>query len=171
MKAQLYCVDPLKLIEGSAYKGDIGLDLRTTSDPKIVGHQLRANDWKHIDYIEYDTNIKVALDPKSSKSVGAFLYPRSSISRYNLTLCNSIGVIDPGYRSTIKARFKYVPQPSDYIVFEKWLILRPSMDRIYQRGDKIAQLVFQSIHHPNLVNVKSLPKSERGEKGFGSSDS
>lgn len=171
MNSKLFCVDPLKLIEGKAYEGDIGIDLRALSDPLVVGHNLRKNQYKHIDYIEYDTNIKISLDQKSSSKIGSFLYPRSSISRYNLSLCNSIGVIDNGYTDTIKVRFNYVPQPSDYIVFEKWLIIEPSLDRIYQRGDKIAQLVFHKLSHPQIINVKDLPKTERGEKGFGSSGS
>tara|TARA_B100000214_G_scaffold248641_1_gene182671 strand:- start:564 stop:1079 length:516 start_codon:yes stop_codon:yes gene_type:complete len=171
MKDKLYCVDPLGLIEKQAYEGDIGIDLRSISDPLIVGHRLRDNDWKHIDYIEYDTGIKLCLDDSISTKHGVFVYPRSSLSRYNLSLCNSVGVIDPGYRDTIKLRFNYIAQPSDYIVFEKWLILRPSNDRIYQRGDKIAQLVFHSILHPSIIPVENLPDSERGKKGFGSSGS
>lgn len=168
---KVYCVDPLNIVDGHAYDGDIGIDLKALSDPLLVGHQIREGEWKHIDYIEYDTLIKLSVEPKKSKDVGCFLYPRSSISRYHLSLCNSVGVIDPGYRDTIKVRFKYVPQPCDFIVFEKWLILKPDMSRIYKRGDKIAQLVFHSISHPNIINTENLPESERGERGFGSSGS
>jgi len=165
----LNCVNPLGLLCDKAYEGDLGIDLTSASDPLIVGHRLRDNDWKHIDYIEYDTGISACLDDDTSKKSGVFLFPRSSISRYWLSLCNSVGVIDHGYRDTIKVRFKYIPQPSDYLVFEEWLILRPSMDRIYKRGDKIAQLVFLDVTHPIIKNVENLPKSQRGTKGFGSS--
>ena len=139
---KLHCIDPLNLLKGEAYEGDIGIDIKALSDPLIVGHRLRDGEWKYIDYIEYDTGIKACLDGKSSQSHGMFLYPRSSISRYHLSLCNSVGVIDPGYRDNIKVRFKYISQPCDFMVFEKWLILKPDMSRIYKRGDKIAQLVF-----------------------------
>lgn len=167
----LNCVDALNLLQQKSYEGDIGTDLVSASDPLIMGHRLRDNDWKHIDYIEYDTGISMCLDDLTAQNTGIFLFPRSSISRYWLTLCNSVGVIDHGYRDTIKVRFKYIPQPSDYIVFEEWLILRPNMDRIYKRGDKIAQLVFLNLTHPVKNSVENLSNSERGLKGFGSSGS
>ena len=165
---KVFYVDPHNFLGGGAYEGDIGIDLRATTDPLIMGHRLKNNEWKSIDYIEYDTNIKI--EP-SHESIASLLFPRSSISRYNLTLANSVGVIDNGYRDTIKVRFKYVPQPCDYFIFEKWLILAPQLDRIYQRGDKIAQLIFLSNLKPPMEKVKTLSPSERGEGGFGSSGS
>ena len=161
-------VDPYNFIEGTAYEGDAGVDLRAASDPLIMGHRLQNNEWKYIDYIEYDTGIKIA---PSTPQLTSLLFPRSSISRYNLALCNSVGVIDSGYRDTIKVRFNYLSQPCDYMVFEKWLILSPSLDRIYQRGDKIAQLVFTTHPQPEWVKVDSLSDSERSTGGFGSSGS
>jgi dUTP pyrophosphatase len=165
----LFCVDPFEFLCEPAYDGDIGLDLKACSEPLIVGHRLRDNEWKHIDYIEYDTGVQIQLSPHCSDRAAALLFPRSSISRHNLVLANSVGVIDPGYRDTVKVRFKYVPQPSDYIIFEKWLILSPALDRIYQRGDKIAQLVFPALIQPEIKRVETLPYSERGKGGFGSS--
>ena len=162
-------VDPLDSLSGHAYEGDIGLDIKAASDPLIVGHNLRENDWKHIDYIEYDTNVKISMKEKFTQKYGIFLFPRSSIARHHLSLCNSVGVIDHGYRDTIKVRFNYLPQPSDYMVFEKWLILKPNIERIYQRGDKIAQLVFLKTGFPSVNKVKVLKNSERGINGFGSS--
>ena len=162
-------VDPLDSLAGNAYEGDLGFDIKAASDPTIVGHNLRENDWKHIDYIEYDTNVKVSMKEKFTHQYGIFLFPRSSISRHHLSLCNSVGVIDHGYRDTIKVRFNYLPQPADYMVFEKWLILRPDLERIYQRGDKIAQLVFLKTVLPSINKVKNLKDSERGLNGFGSS--
>ena len=161
-------VDPHDFLSGAAYEGDSGIDLRAASDPLIVGHNLQENDWKYIDYIEYDTNICIAPD---SADMSCLLFPRSSISRYNLMLANSVGVIDPGYRDTIKVRFKYISQPADYQVFEKWLILKPSLDRIYKRGDKIAQIIFSPLLRPTWEKTLELPDSDRGKGGFGSSGS
>ncbi len=161
-------IDPYDFLAGAAYEGDAGIDLRAASEPLIMGHRLKGNEWKHIDYIEYDTNIKIA--PSKTKTT-TFLFPRSSVSRYNLILANSVGVIDSGYRDTIKVRFKYVAQPSDYFVFEKWLILVPDLERIYKRGDKIAQLIFGRTEQPTFKKVDKLPESKRGKGGFGSSGS
>ena len=161
-------VDPHKFLGARSYQGDAGLDLHAASSPLIMGHRLRDNQWKHIDYIEYDTTIRIAPE---DPAVTSLLFPRSSVSRHNLVLANSVGVIDNGYRDTIKVRFKYVPQPCDYIIFEKWLILEPDLDRIYKRGDRIAQLVFMKTVVPDFIKVDKLPTSARGERGFGSSGS
>jgi len=163
---KLFCVDPLNFLVSPAYSGDVGYDIKAVSEPLVVGFRLQDNEWKHIDYIEYDTGVKIQ---PSDPTIGTFLFPRSSISRYNLVLSNSVGVIDSGYRNSIKVRFKYIPQPSDYRIFKEWVIIKPALDRIYQRGDKIAQLVFISTIKPSIERVETLPDSERAEKGFGSS--
>ena len=39
-----------------------------------------------------------------------------------------------------------------------------------KRGDRIAQLICECIYYPNLIHcTKGLDKTDRGEKGFGSS--
>ena len=37
-------------------------------------------------------------------------------------------------------------------------------------GDSVAQLICEKIAHPTLIEVTSLTQTERGEKGFGSSE-
>lgn len=118
-----------------AKSGDAGLDLVAVSIEETNK------------YIEYDTGVAVEIP---NGCVG-LAFPRSSISKYDLLQCNSVGVIDSGYRGTIRFRFKR---------------LGPD---IYQIGDKIGQLVILDIPSISLNIVTMLSDSERGTGGFGSS--
>lgn len=156
--------------------GDIGYDLVSSTPPRIEGELYKANLYKSIKYIEYDTNI--AIEPESDEyndcKFYTLLYPRSSISNYSLSLCNSVGVIDCGYRDTIKVRFNYIAQPENYFFIEskngkqKNLLLGVDKTKIYQQGDKIAQIIFAEQLHPRLSFDKNHSESKRGEGGFGS---
>ena len=151
--------------------GDVGYDLLAYSHPRIVGDCYRSGLFTSIKYIEYDTN--VALQPDSDEygdyEIFSLLYPRSSISNYNLSLCNSVGIIDPGYRNTIKVRFNYLPQPENYTILEgKHILVSVDSARIYMKGDKLAQLVFGKTIHPKIHYVDKLNGSDRGLGGFGS---
>lgn len=78
------------------------------------------------------------------------LFPRSSISKTNLRLCNSVGVIDSGYRGEIVLKFD------------------KSGDKEYEVGDRIGQLMLIPIPSIQFVQVTNLPNSDRGLGGFGS---
>lgn len=162
-----------------------GYDMVATSDPKIVGEKNGEN-WKRIDYIEYETNLYIAPE---FNSIHTLIYPRSSISKYNLVLANSIGLVDTDYRGMIVCRFKYIWQPDDcFLLKEKvgnteqtsdttWTmeyanVLRwlPNMEKIYKKGDKIAQLVFEPTINVEFEIVNELSNTQRGTGGFGSTD-
>ena len=105
------------------------------------------------------------------------LYPRSSIVKTNLVLANSVGVIDSGYRGSIKVCFKYNIQPEDMRIVEgksiagkkaKGVVSSVNPQRVYQQGDKIAQLIPCLHNNINIEQVNQLSNSERGEGGFGS---
>ena len=152
-------------------EGDVGSDLLAYSHPRIVGDCYVNNLFSSIRFIEYDTN--VALQPDKDEygdyEIFSLLYPRSSISDYNLSLCNSVGIIDSGYRNTIKVRFNYLPQPENYVLFkDKHFLISVDSSKIYAKGDKIAQLVFAKHIHPKINYIKNLSDSQRGNDGFGS---
>ena len=87
-----------------------------------------------------------------SNHVG-LLFPRSSISKTDLRLCNAVGVIDSGYRGEIIVKFDKQG--------EKW----------YHVGDRVAQLMIVPIPSVQFIEVINLPGSDRGTGGFGSSGS
>lgn len=131
--------------------GDAGMDL--TSVTKEI----------HGDYLEYGTGIAVAIP----EGYVGLIFPRSSISKQELLLCNSVGVIDSGYRGEIKLRFKRVEMANVYYGVGKEFTHYVGGD--YSVGDKIGQLII--MPYPKIVVeiVDELDSTERGEGGFGSS--
>lgn len=79
-----------------------------------------------------------------------FLKAKSGLNvKYGIT-CT--GVIDAGYTGSIVVK----------------LYNNGSDDVLFERGDKITQLVILPIATPDLVQVDSLEETERGDAGFGS---
>jgi dUTP pyrophosphatase len=97
------------------------------------------------------TGVAIALPD----GYAAFVHPRSGLAvRYGVSLVNAPGTIDAGYRGEISVSVVNL-DPRDPVTFD--------------RGDRIAQLVVQRVEHAVLHEVESLPGSDRGAGGFGSS--
>ncbi len=153
-----------------------GYDIIATSEPRIVGLlKLDENVWKSVDYIEYETNLYIAPEAITFHTL---IHPRSSISRYNLVLANSIGLVDNDYRGMVICRFKYIWQPEDLCwgghpdgsSVNKTIFSKINESKIYKKGDAIAQLVFEPTTMVNFELVDDLTQTKRGEGGFGSTD-
>jgi dUTP pyrophosphatase len=157
-------VNSLDYINAPAKIGDAGFDVIAKSDPIIVGSTAYGPYWSRIDYIEYDTGLEIAPE----EGYHTLAIPRSSISKTNLFLRNSVGLIDNGYRGTIKFRFGYITHPSDIIMESGTFIFEIPEEKIYKKGDRIGQLVFSKTIAPEKLTVGVLNKTERGSGGFGS---
>ena len=144
--------------------GDAGWDIIAQSEPKIIGTRAYGPYWKNIEYIEYDTGVEIAPE----EGYHTLVMPRSSISKTNLFLRNSVGLIDNGYRGSVKLRFGYIFQPNDIIIHHDQLICELDDAKIYKKGDRIGQLVFAKTIEPSSLSFGDLNKTERGEGGFGS---
>ena len=164
MKLSINSVDYISL---PANTGDAGWDVIAQSEPKIVGQIAYGPYWEKIDYIEYDTGLEIAPE----EGYHTLVMPRSSISKTNLFLRNSVGLIDNGYRGTIKLRFGYIFQPHDMIVDGGKLLCEVDMGQIYKKYDKIGQLVFTKTIEPTEFEVGALNQTQRGTGGFGSTGS
>jgi dUTPase len=153
-------------LQSKQWQRDIGFDVKAVSDPIIVG--TKFNDcYSDIDYIEYDTGIRLdTVQKNSEEDIFTMVFPRSSISTKNLFLANGIGLIDPEWRDSIKCRFKYIHQPSDIVVLYEKFYIKPNLDKIYKLGDKICQLVFAKNINVDIQYVEQLMGTGRG--GFGS---
>lgn len=148
-----------------AHVGDAGFDLIAASGPMIIGFEPVKNFYSRIDYIEYDTNLIIAPE----EGYHTHVYPRSSISKTNLILANHVATIDNAYRGTVKLRFKYHFQMEDIQSFNDGsLLVEINEKKIYQKGDKIAQMVFTKTLVPQLVIVDSFEDTKRNMGGFGS---
>lgn len=83
----------------------------------------------------------------------AYIVPRSSIGmKTPLRLSNSVGVIDESYRGPLGVIYDNISD-SDYTI---------------NAGDRIAQLIIMPVYHFKANVVDTLPETERGEGGFGS---
>lgn len=86
----------------------------------------------------------------------AFLFPRSSNSKMDLYLTNSVGVVDSGYRGEIFAKYR----PTEMGEFKH-----------YEVGDRIVQLVILPFPEIQFEEKYELEESVRGAGGFGSTGS
>ena len=122
-----------------AKNGDAGMDLVATSI-KFDGTQ-----------VTYGTGLAMEIP----KGFVGLIFPRSSIRKTDLSLSNSVGVIDSGYRGEIQATFNQKSLSKDGQI-------------LYGVGDRIMQIII--IPHPpvHFIEVNELTNTERGEGGFGS---
>lgn len=79
------------------------------------------------------------------------LFPRSSVSKADMLLSNSVGVLDAPYRGEVTVKF--------------W---RLSEENQYEIGDRAIQLVIIPIPEVSFVEVSELTETVRGKGGFGS---
>jgi dUTP pyrophosphatase len=134
-------LDPELPLPSYAHPGDAGLDL-VTRVAAVVAPGER---------VLLPTGIAIALP----EGYAAFVHPRSGLAvKYGVSLVNAPGTIDAGYRGEIAVSIVNL-DPRDPVTFD--------------RGDRVAQLVVQRVEHAVLHEVESLPGSDRGEGGFGSS--
>jgi len=118
---------------------DAGMDLTA-----VEAVTLAPRGWAAV-----PTGLAVALPPGCEGQVR----PRSGLARkYGVTLLNSPGTIDPGYRGEIQV-LMINHGPEDYTV-------RP--------GDRIAQLIISRYHAVEWQLEEELEASLRAAGGFGS---
>jgi dUTP pyrophosphatase len=123
-----------------AVAGDAGADIVTTVDVVLAPGERAV----------VPTGIAIAVPD----GYAAFVHPRSGLAaRAGMSLVNAPGTIDSGYRGEIKV-----------IVINH----DPVRELQLQRGDRIAQLVFQRVERARFIEVDALPDSERGVGGHGS---
>jgi len=133
-------LDPGVPLPSYAHPGDAGADLVTTIDVEIApGRRVLV-----------PTGIAIALP----EGLVAFVHPRSGLAlRLGLSIVNTPGTIDAGYRGEIKVL----------------LVNHDPVDTItLTRGDRIAQLVVQRVEHVSFIETSDLPESVRGAGGYGS---
>lgn len=123
-----------------AKPGDAGADLRTTEHVILHPGQRKL----------VPTGLSIALP----EGYAAFIHPRSGLAaKHGLTVVNTPGTIDAGYRGEIMV-----------------CLLNTDQEHSIELGigDRIAQLVIQRVETAAFQVVESLPESVRGTGGFGS---
>jgi len=132
--------------------------------PSAAGFDLTATycSQENFPIIEYGTGICIEI-PEGHCGL---LFPRSSICKYDLTLANSVGVIDSDYRGEIIFKFR--------ATLTKKMNAQNKIefffgDKCYKIGDKIGQIVIVPVaNNISFVEVDNLSSTQRDTKGFGS---
>ncbi len=129
-----------------AHDGDGGVDLYSAQDVELAPGERAL----------VSTGVAVAIP----FGMVGLVHPRSGLAaRVGLSIVNSPGTIDAGYRGELKVSL---------------INLDPRTPIVVRRGDRIAQLLVQRVELPELVEVTSfdeagLADTPRGGGGHGSS--
>ena len=122
-----------------AHEDDVGMDLYSVEELVIKPMERKL----------VGTGIKIELP----KNIEAQVRPKSGLSaKFGLSVLNTPGTIDPGYRGEVKVI----------------IINLGNEEYKIEKGSKIAQMVFNEIKKPKIKIVDELTKTKRGEGGFGS---
>lgn len=124
-----------------AHPGDAGADLVSTEDVRLAPGERAL----------VATGVRIALPDGHA----AFVVPRSGLAaKHGITIVNSPGTIDAGYRGEIKVALLNTDSTTAYEV---------------AAGDRIAQLIVMPVTRARFLPVDDLSDSARGAGGFGSS--
>lgn len=137
MKIKIKKLHPDAIIPTYANPGDAGMDLTAITEKWNDAYSM----------VTYDTGLSIEIP----EGFVGLLFPRSSISKTILSLSNSVGVIDSGYRGPIMFKFRY-----------------PEEGMVYDIGDRIGQIIIMPYPTIEFEEVEELSSTERGEGGFGS---
>lgn len=130
--------------EGLRYAtpGSAGMDLRACFDEEEV--VVRPGE-------RFQVSTGLCVEP-CVPDVAGFIYSRSGLGAVKgLVVAQGVGVVDADYRGEI-------------IV---WLLNTSDRPVVLERGDRVAQLVFQPVCRLEPVAVDALSETERGAGGFG----
>lgn len=132
-------VDPTLALPAYARAGDAGLDLAAAAPVTLPPAGRQL----------VPTGLHVAIP----RGYAGLVLPRSGLAlRAGVTVLNAPGLIDSGYRGEIGV-----------------LLVNHGAEPVtINRGERIAQLVIQAVARAELVEVRALPGSSRGDDGFGS---
>ena len=134
-------LDPDLPLPATARNGDAGVDLYARENAMIPAKGGR---------ILMPTGLAIAIP----LGFAGFVVPRSGLAlKHGITLVNTPGIIDSGYRGELKV----VMINTD-----------PTVDYLITRGDRIAQLLIQRIETIDWNVVDNLDGEDRGG-GFGHS--
>jgi dUTP pyrophosphatase len=127
-------------IPAYSHPGDAGADLVAAESVILApGHRATVR-----------TGVSIALPD----GFAAFVLPRSGLAaKHGITIVNSPGTVDAGYRGEIRVTLLNTDMEVPYPVAV---------------GDRIAQLVIMPVTRARFIPVDTLPGSHRGESGFGS---
>lgn len=150
MKVKIKKLSPDAVIPKYAKSGDAGMDLTAIS--------------KHFDEngcVVYGTGLAFEIP----KGYVGLVFPRSSVSKYAISMANCVGVIDSGYRGEVTAKFR----PMDAFEYGLTKESRKNYNFWYNVGERIAQMIIIPYPEIEFEEFEELSDSERGDGAYGSS--
>lgn len=124
-----------------AYSGDAGLDLSSCDRVELAPGERAL----------VPTGLAVAIP----EGYAGYVQPRSGLAaKHGISIVNTPGLVDSGYRGELLVNLVNTDRDETFVV---------------EPGMRIAQLVILELPEIELVEVDVLPESERGVRGFGSS--
>lgn len=131
-------VDNRAKLPKKAHNDDSGYDLFATEEKTLVPNEIKL--------------FKLGFKMSIPTGYEAQIRPRSGLAISGITVVNSPGTIDAGYRG------------------EVGVILGNFGEEVIEikEGTKIAQMIFTQIECPNIEESNDIDETERGEGGFGS---
>ena len=141
IKPQNNSVSKMYEEHGQFHVGDAGLDLFVVENQTIEGGKTEL--------------INLGISCETTEKRPYFLMPRSSICKTPIRLCNSIGLIDAGYRGKIMAAVDNIKQ-QDYTI---------------NSGQRLFQIVAMDGSPLSFEIVDTLSSTSRDAGGFGSTGS
>ncbi len=120
-----------------AHSGDACFDLGSVSHRQVSE--------KDASFHEYGTGLALEIP----HGYVGLVFPRSSVSNTGALMCNSVGVIDAGYRGEVRVRYKSERAP-------------------YKVGERVGQLMILPLPEIEFEESNELADSARGTGGFGS---
>lgn len=134
-------LDPDVPLPKYAHHDDAGADLHSAEDFTLAPGERRM----------VPTGLAIAIP----EGWVGLVHPRSGLAaKHGISMVNAPGTIDAGYRGELKVLL---------------INTDTSETASFQRGDRIAQLVFQEVAQAEFSPVEDLPETVRGAGGFGSS--
>ena len=116
---------------------DVGYDIFSVEKVELAPEEIKL--------------VRTGLKMKLPSALEAQIRPRSGYALSGVSVLNTPGTIDPGYRGEVKVILAN-------LVGDK---------KVIEEGDRIAQMVFKKVERPDL-SLGNLDDTERGKGGFGS---
>lgn len=139
MKVFIARIDKEAKLPKYEHEDDAGMDLYANENVIIRPGEIKL----------IGTGIRMALP----EGIEAQVRPKSGLAaNHGITVLNTPGTIDAGYRGEIKVIIANFGKESYKV----------------EKGKKIAQIVFNKIEKPEIIETKELNETKRGAKGFGS---
>lgn len=171
LKVKIKKLNENAVIPTYAKYGDAGMDLVATS--------------KYYDdngNIVYGTGLAFEIP----KGYVGLLFPRSSNSKKDLLLSNSVGVLDSGYRGEVMFKFKKQINNeksvlNTIIAVQNMAEIKDDFKKLglldeddienfteYQLGDRVGQIIILPYPQIEFEESEELSETERGNGGYGS---